>query len=425
MRVLLTGANGFIGRYILAGLLSAGHDVVPAVRDPRATDALLPRKTSIHANLNQDTRAEIWLPRLKGIDAVINCAGILQGRLGQSIEAIHTAAPRALFEACERAGVRRVIQISAISANPDAHTAYATSKAHADAYLAERDLDWVILRPSLVYAEGAYGGTALFRALASLPFVVPVPGRGDQVFQPICMADLVQTALKVLADPRIARVAIEPVGPERLTLSQILVDLRRWLGFPAVAIVHVPMPLIRSAAALGNVIGGPINSTALKQMEYGNVGSADAFEKATGIRPQRWSDVLASMPAQVQDRWHARLYFLRPALRIAIALTWLGSGLVGLLQTPPIEFTAQMFGHTPPHWLYVLASALDIAIGVAVLLRVRPNAMAIVQCALVAFFTAFLTAVQPSLWIEPFGPLVKNIPFVVAVLALTVLESER
>jgi uncharacterized protein YbjT (DUF2867 family) len=425
LRVLLTGANGFIGRYLLAGLLSAGHEVVPAVRDPRTTDALLPRKTSIHADFNSDTRAEIWLPRLKGIDAVINCAGILQGRPGQSIEAIHTAAPRALFEACERASVKRVIQISAISANPDAHTEYARRKADADAFLMERKLDWVILRPSLVYAQGAYGGTALFRALAALPFAIPVPGRGDQQFQPIFMADLVQTVLKILADTTIARAVIEPVGPERLMLSQILIDLRRWLGFPRAHVVHVPIPLIRFAASVGDLAGGSINSTALKQMEYGNVGAVDAFVKSTGIQPQRWSDVLAGMPAQVQDRWHARLYFLRPAFRIAIALTWLGSGLAGLLQRPPIELTTQVFGHALPSWLYSIACALDIVIGLAVLLRIRPKLMAAIQVLLVAFYTAFLTIVQPLLWIEPFGPLLKNIPFVVAVLALAVLESER
>src|SRR6266481_841295 len=113
MRILLTGANGFIGRYLRARLSTAGHDVVPALRNPVQTDALLPQPRSIAVDFNRDVTPQAWLPRLRGIDAVINCAGILQGGRGQSIAAIHEQAPKALFAACESAGVKRVIQISA------------------------------------------------------------------------------------------------------------------------------------------------------------------------------------------------------------------------------------------------------------------------------------------------------------------------
>src|SRR6185437_6615359 len=144
MKLLLTGATGFIGRYLLMALIQAGHDVVPAVRRPAEADRLLPRPASIRADFNRMTAAEDWAPHLAGIDAVINCAGILQGRPGQSIDAIHARAPIALFQACEAAGIRRVIQISAISAEPGAGTGYAATKHAADAWLAGTGLDWVI-----------------------------------------------------------------------------------------------------------------------------------------------------------------------------------------------------------------------------------------------------------------------------------------
>src|SRR5690349_14834109 len=111
MKILLTGANGFIGRYLLAGLLAAGHEVVPAVRRPEEADRLLPVPCSIKVDFNRDTKVETWLPRVADFDAVINCAGVLQESRGQSIAAIHAAAPEALFEACRQRGVRRVIQI--------------------------------------------------------------------------------------------------------------------------------------------------------------------------------------------------------------------------------------------------------------------------------------------------------------------------
>ena len=79
----------------------------------------------------------------------------------------HHLSPAALFEACEKAKVKKVIQISAISADKEIGTAYALSKLAADEDLRKRKLDWVVLRPSLVMAANAYGGTALLRKLCT------------------------------------------------------------------------------------------------------------------------------------------------------------------------------------------------------------------------------------------------------------------
>ena len=149
MRILLTGATGFIGRHIAGRLIGAGHELVCCVRDTARCRRMFPRQTAVACDFNRDTDAADWLPRLEGIEAVINCAGILQGRPGQSIEAIHSAAPKALFDACLRAGVRRVVQISALGADEGAGTAYAETKLEADRHLQGLDLDWTVtpLRP--------------------------------------------------------------------------------------------------------------------------------------------------------------------------------------------------------------------------------------------------------------------------------------
>jgi uncharacterized protein YbjT (DUF2867 family) len=320
VKVLLTGANGFIGRYVLAALLQAGHDVVPAVRRPVEVDRLLPRPAAIRVDFNHATDLKDWAPYLAGIDAVINCAGILQGRPGQSIDAIHARAPIALFQACEAAGVKRVIQISAISAEPGAGTGYATTKHAADVHLAGTDLDWVILRPSLVYAQGAHGGTALFRAIAALPFAIPLPGSGDQQFQPIHMDDLTGAIVAILANPSVRRITADPVGPEVISLSRLFADLRQWLGFAPAPTIAVPMPLMRFAARIGDVLGGSLNTTALRQVDFGNTGPVEPFVAATGIHPRSWKVGLNQHPATTEDRRQARLYFVRPLLRVALAL---------------------------------------------------------------------------------------------------------
>lgn len=425
MKILLTGANGFIGRYLLARLLRAGHDVVPAVRDPNQTDRLLPAPASIRIDLNRDTDPAIWSARLQGIDAVVNCAGILSGRPGQSIRAIHADAPKALFAACVKSGVRRVIQISAISARSDAPTAYASTKKEADDFLAETGLDWVIVRPSLVYAGGAYGGTALFRALAALPFAIPLTGKGDQLFQPIHVDDLAETILRLLDTPSIRRQIIDPVGPEQLPLRQLLIDLRRWLGFAPAPTLSIPLWMIRPVARLGDIVGGTINTTALRQLQYGNVGDVEGFARATGVYPRAWAAALRNEPSQPQDRWHARLYFLRPLLRLAIAATWIVSGFVGLFSPAALAQSLSLIGTGFTALVVWTTCLLDIAVGIAVLARRRRAAITLVQLVTVSAYTTVLTFLEPSLWSEPFGPLLKNIPFAIAILVLAAIEPER
>lgn len=426
MRVMLTGANGFIGRHLLAGLEAAGHEVVAAVRDP---DALRrPDLQTLRIDFNRDTDAAVWAKRLAGVDAVVNCAGVLQSSLGQSAEAIHAAAPIALFEGASVAGVRRVIQISAISAEPGAGTEYAETKLAADEHLKRMDLDWVIVRPSLVYAAGAFGGTALMRALAALPFRIPLVGDGEQRFQPIHMNDVVACVVGLLAKIRVNRQVIDPVGPDVVTFRQLLVDFRAWLSFAPAPCLPIPLPLIRIASRLGDVFGGPLSTTALRQMNFGNTGDHAAYVAATGLQPLSWRDGLNRFPAQWQDRWHARLYFMRPALRVMLALMWLVSGIVGFFYPPALLAGMAMVTGLSAGTLHVFGIAgciADLLLGVLVLARWRPPLLAAIQIALIAGYTVFLSWAVPSLWMDPFGPLLKNLPIMVAVWIWAVLEQDR
>jgi hypothetical protein len=261
-----------------------------------------------------------------------------------------------------------------------------------------------------------------------LPFAIPLVGKGDQLFQPIDVDDLVSVIARVLDDLTIRRVVIDPVGPDRLTMRQILADLRRWLGFAPRPFVAVPTGAIRLAARVGDVVGGPINSTALRQLDFGNAGALDDFVSASGVHPRSWADALRARPSQTQDRWHARLYFVRPLLRWTLAALWIVSGVVGLLQ--PGSVTAPLaagFGLAGAASIIALwASCLiDVALGLALMARWRPGLLAALQLAVIAAYTIGLTAVQPSLWVDPFGPLLKNLPILAAVLALAAIEPDR
>lgn len=429
MRVLLTGANGFIGAHLTAALRAAGHEVVAAVRSPAALAARFPDVKAIAADMNRDTTPEAWRPRLAGVEAVINCAGVLQGGRGQDMAAIHHLAPAALFDACVAAGVKWVIQISAISADDEAGTEYARTKKQADDHLRGLELDWVVLRPSLVYGEGAYGGTAMLRALAVFPFVTPLVGRGEQAFRPLHVEDLARTVLECLTRADLARRVLEPVGPKVETIAAIVARYRAWLGRPPARPLHIPLALIRLLCRLGDLLGrGPLTTSSLKQIEYGNVGRETGFIETIGFRPASLAERLQRRPAQTQDLWHARFYLLRPLVRFTLVLLWLVSGLLGLWTLrsfalplldaagfPPILATAMALG----------ASLLDLAIAGLLAANWRPRLTVAVQLAVIAGYTLALTVIAPHLWGDPFGPLLKNLPILVLVLVQRILAEER
>ncbi len=109
------------------------------------------------------------------------------------MKAIHVDMPRALYAGASRAGVRHVLLISAISARDDVVTDYSLTKLAGEEALRSSGLGWTILRPSLVYGDGSYGGTSLLRGLAALPFFIPVPGKGEYAFSPIHASDLARS----------------------------------------------------------------------------------------------------------------------------------------------------------------------------------------------------------------------------------------
>ena len=427
LRVLLLGAGGFIGRELAAALAAGGHRVVACARR-RPPQLPFGVHEVLIVDLNHATDAESWAPHLGGIDAVVNCAGILQGSRAQSIEAIHARSPIALFDACVRTGVRRVVQVSAISANPSAGTAYAATKHAADEYLRSTGLEWTVVRPSLVVARGAYGGTALMRGMASLPFAILVPGEGNESFQPIHVADLARVVVQAVETDRLARRTIDPVGPEVVSLRSLLEDYRRWLGFAPAPVVRVPLALVSAACQVGDVVGGPLNSTSRAQLAHGNTGDSRAFEEATGCGARGWRAILAAEPAHTQDRWHARLYFARPLLRMALALLWAGSGIAGLFATTewaPRLAAATAISDLLASTLLAGACLVDLVIAALVLASWRPRVLAMAQLGVVAAYTAVATLLWPGMWSDPLGSLLKNVPILAAILAWGAIEEER
>lgn len=430
MRVLVTGAYGFIGAHIVAALVRADHEVICAVREGRL-DSRFHGIKAIACDMAKDITVDAWLPRLADIDAIVNCAGILRETPTQTFLAVHEQAPSALFNACRQLGVRKVIQISALGHPDDGE--FVASKHRGDAILADMDLDWVIFRPSLVYSvHGSYGGSSLLRGLAALPWIMPVPGKGEQRVQPISAEDIGGAAVAALRSTQPVRSIIELVGPHVMDLRSYLLLWRHWLGFVDPMVVKTPHFLANIAASIGERLGnGPLGTTMLRMLARGNVGTAKAIERmrdVLGFTPKPLTQALHESPSHVQDRWHARLYFLLPTLRFTMALLWLLSGIVGWWMPADKILTSASGVAWPESQLLMLArgtATADLVLGALCLVRWRSRLVLWLMLAMLLGYTCGIGLLWPVHWLDPLGGLLKNLPLIVTLLVLLATDERR
>jgi uncharacterized protein YbjT (DUF2867 family) len=269
MNILLTGANGFIGRNIAIALAAAGHQIKPVSRHHGIDFAFM--TTPAH-----------WLPHLKNIDAVINCVGIIGETGSQRFESLHTLAPSTLFRACAQAGVRRVLQISALGADDTAFSAYHLSKRAADDVLRGLDLDWFVLRPSLIYGKGGKSAE-LFMRLARLP-MIPVIGNGLQRLQPVHISDVVSTVMRCL-NSRETKTTLDIAGTETVTFTDWLQWMRRAQGLPPAPVLRVPFPLALAFARVARHFNTMLQPENLRMLQTGYWADSQPLSHFLGRRP--------------------------------------------------------------------------------------------------------------------------------------------
>lgn len=269
MNVMVTGANGFIGRNIAAALSAAGHRVTPVSRRHGIDFSAM--ATPAH-----------WLPHLKHIDAVINCVGIIGETGSQRFGPLHTLAPSALFRACEQTGVRRVLQISALGADETAFSAYHLSKRAADDVLRGLDLDWFVLRPSLIYGKGGKSAE-LFMRLARLP-MVPVIGDGLQEIQPVHISDVVATVMHSLTS-RETRKTLDILGTETFTFTEWMQWMRRAQGLPPAPVLRIPFRLAMAFAQVAKHFNAMLQPENLRMLQTGYRADVQPLVRFLGREP--------------------------------------------------------------------------------------------------------------------------------------------
>lgn len=294
MRVLMTGATGFIGGALARALLAQGHELVCAVRDPARLDLGPGAWRAVACDLASVPSAAWWAPHLAGVEAVVNAVGILRETPGQDFESLHRRAPIELFMAAAVAGVRCVIQVSALGADEEAQSRYHITKKAADDMLRALPVAGAVVQPSAVYGPGG-SSSAMFNMMALMP-VLAMPDAGGMAMRPVHVDDVVAGILALLAAPPKPVATLAFVGPRNLTLAQFLRELRGALGWGTrlPILLTLPRALFLYMARLAAFLpGSALDADTAGMLLRGNTAPVEAFQRLLHRLPRPVSQFVA------------------------------------------------------------------------------------------------------------------------------------
>jgi nucleoside-diphosphate-sugar epimerase len=255
MRILVTGATGFIGRRLVERLTQAGHAVVAVVRpSSTALPSGAASLTTVRAELSD---APALRKACDGCDAVVHLAAATGIADPDVAFAVNVKGTRTLLEASRDARAGRFIFISTISALREKMGPYGRTKQQAEAEVRASGVPFVVLRPSLVYGDGSVGLFAnLARSMRSLP-VVPVIGNGAIELDPIHVDDVCAIIEQCATRDDVLGKSYDLLGPDRVTFNEFLKLLAREIKVQK-PFVHVPAWFaLLAARALGAISKRP------------------------------------------------------------------------------------------------------------------------------------------------------------------------
>ena len=312
-RILVLGGSGFVGRHVCQQLVRAGHQVTVPTRRARHASAVqsLPGLTVLETRaLDESSLRQL----VSGHDAVVNLIAVLHGS-ARRFEQVHVELPRRIAAAMQAAGVRRLVHVSALGADPQGPSMYQRSKARGETALHSAGLELTVVRPSVIFgAEDRF--LNLFADLQQVFPVMPLAGSGTR-FQPAWVVDVAAAIVRCLHERQSIGQTYEACGPETFTLSQLVQRAGQWAGVNGgKGRPVIPLPRwVGWLQALGMEMmpGEPLMSRDnLASMRVDNVASGQyPGLQALGLVPSALSGVAPTYlghkgPRSRLDGWRAR-----------------------------------------------------------------------------------------------------------------------
>ena len=285
MTVAVVGATGFVGRHVVPHLEAAGHRVIAVSRKGKRRagwgDRIETRAADVVTGAGLDDA-------LAGADVVVNLVAIARETGKRSFEDVNVRGTGRVVIAAEHAGVRRIVHLSAMGVVNDPKLGYLDSKWRGEQLVRESALEWVVLRPSLLFGRG----DGFFNIVKTTlkwwsPGIVAIPGKGDARFQPLAVDDLAIAVEKSLSGPEHAGQVYEIGGPDYLTYREIVDEVMSVTRMRRLKL-GMPIPLISALTVVTDRVLPvfPVSHDQISSLQRPNSTELDAFERAFGVRPR-------------------------------------------------------------------------------------------------------------------------------------------
>jgi uncharacterized protein YbjT (DUF2867 family) len=292
MKVFLTGATGYVGQRLIASLLEAKFDIRALVRKQSINKLADDVRNRIEIVIGDVTDINPDSGLLIGCDAVIYVPGLLREfpEKGISFQAVHLKGVQNIISEATQSGVKRIILISANGVRQNTSTEYLKTKYEAEECLKRSNLNWTILRPSVIFGdeEKEYQNfiTVIINLLKMIPLFVPVIGNGEYRFQPISIQNLSEIVIKCLRSSETCTKVYHLCGKEIFSYSDLIDIISSSVGEKKIRL-HLPVMIIMIfSKILGKYKWFPVSHDQIKMLLEENICRTETrvFEEL-GIQP--------------------------------------------------------------------------------------------------------------------------------------------
>lgn len=307
LHITVLGGSGFVGRNLVKRLAEQGHIVTVLSRNLSPHSERLLSPDVLLREIDVYDAQQLHHAFIKQ-DVIINLVGILNehGDSGRGFQRVYAELTRAIIAACKSAGVKRLLQMSALNAGRG-KSHYLQARGEAEALVKASGLSWTIFEPSVIFGIGDGLFTRFGRLLKNIP-VFPLARAGTK-FAPVYVGNVVEAYIASLNDKRSIGAVYELYGPDVFTLKELVQMSAKQLGLRRL-VVTLPDALGRIQALLCDFIPGkPFSSDNFRSLLTDSVGGIDGLHRL-GIIPVRVASILPDILGDGDDK-QTRFYRYR------------------------------------------------------------------------------------------------------------------
>jgi NADH dehydrogenase len=276
VKILVTGATGFVGPSIVQALRAADREVRVLAREPARAAGLT--AMGVEVVVGDVTDPASLEAAIDGCTHVVHLVAIIKGRPAD-FERVMTVGTQNVVAAAQSAGCERFVLMSALGTSDPPTVPYYAAKLAEEREVKASGLEYTIFRPSFIFGPGG-GALATFMRQVKLSPVVTVIGSGKQRSQPIWRDDVAEYFARAIADPVAANRVFELGGPDTVSWDELYLAIADALGKRR-TLLHIPAGLAQAGARLTERLpGAPLSSDQVTMIEGADnvVSNSDAVD---------------------------------------------------------------------------------------------------------------------------------------------------